>query len=383
MRVALIHHWFVTRGGGERVAECLGSLFPSAELFALVAEPHAVPDGLAGRPLHTSFLQRLPLARRFHRHMMPLYPAATERLDLRGYDLVISSDSGPVKGVRVDAGATHICYCHSPMRYLYDGYDAYRAGMGAVTRAVFTVTAARVRRWDMDAAARVTDFIANSDYVAARIARCYRRESTVISPPIDLTLARRGSPGEHYLAAGRLVPYKRTELMIEACQRLGRRLRVAGTGPELTRLRRLAGPETTFLGELPTERLWEEYACCRALLFAADEDFGMVPLEAQACGRPVIAYGAGGSLETVRGGPGTGRTGVYFMEQTAESLMEGLRAFEAAEASFDPEVAHAWAEGFRTEVFLERVRAHILQVVPAALEVLAALPDGSAEAAAQ
>ena len=383
MRVALVHHWFVTRGGGERVAECLGSLFPGAELFTLVAEPHAVPEGLAGRPRHTSFLQRLPLARRFHRHMMPLYPVATESLDLRGFDLVISSDSGPVKGVRVDAGATHICYCHSPMRYLYDGYEAYRAGMGAVTRAVFTGTAGRVRRWDVAAAGRVTDFIANSNYVAARIARCYGRESTVIAPPIDLTLARRGAPGEHYLAAGRLVPYKRTELMIEACQRLGRRLRVVGAGPELARLKRLAGPETTFLGELPTERLWEEYAGCRALLFAADEDFGMVPLEAQACGRPVIAYGAGGSLETVRGGSGAGATGVYFREQTMDSLAEAMEAFEMGESRFDPEVAHAWAEGFRTEVFLARIRAHLLKVIPAAAEVMAPMAGAPAEPAAQ
>ncbi len=382
MRVALVHHWFVTRGGGERVAACLGSLFPQAELFTLVAEPHAIPPGLAGRALHTSFLQRLPLARRFHRHMMPLYPAATESLDLRGFDLVLSSDSGPVKGVRVDAGATHICYCHSPMRYLYDGYEAYRAGMGGLTRGIFTATAARVRRWDVAAAGRVTNFVANSDYVAARIARWYGRESTVIAPPIDLTQARQAIPGEHYLAAGRLVPYKHTELMIVACQRLGRRLRVAGAGPELARLRRLAGPETAFLGELTTDALWNEYARCRALLFAADEDFGMVPLEAQACGRPVVAYGAGGSLETVRGS-GPAATGVYFKQQTAASLAEGILAFEAAESGFDPGVAHAWAESFRTEVFLARMRAHILTVLPAAAAAMSPPPDTFAASAAQ
>lgn len=370
MRVALVHHWFVTRGGGERVAECLGTLFPTAELFTLVAEPQAIPDGLAGRVRHTSFLQDLPLARRFHRHMMPLFPAATESLDLRGFDLVISSDSGPVKGVRVDAGATHLCYCHSPMRYLYDGYEAYRAGMGAVTRAVFSSTAARVRRWDTAAAARVTDFMANSQYVADRIARCYGRASVVIPPPIDLSRARRGTPGTHYLAAGRLVAYKRTELMIAACQQMGRSLRVVGAGPEIARLKRMAGPETTFLGELPSEELWEQYAACRALLFAADEDFGMVPLEAQACGRPVIAFGAGGSLETVRGSD-PAATGVYFGQQTAASLVEGMRRFEAIETSFEPETAYRWAESFRTEVFLERVRAHVLEVVPAAADVMA------------
>ena len=370
MRVALVHHWFVTRGGGERVAECLGTLFPNADLFTLIAEPHALPAGLAARSLQTSFLQRLPLARRFHRHMLPLYPAATESLDLQGYDLVISSDSGPVKGVRLDPGATQICYCHSPMRYLYDGYEAYRAGMGGLTRAFFTATAARVRRWDTAAAAKVTDFIANSQYVADRIRRCYGRESTVIPPPIDLSQARRDKPGDHYLAAGRLVPYKRTELMIRACQQLGRTLRIIGAGPEMARLQRLAGPETTFLGEASTGDLWKEYARCRALLFAADEDFGMVPLEAQACGRPVIAYGAGGSLETVRGF-GPGQTGVYFEQQTSVSLAEAMLRFEAEEQSFDPDVAHDWAESFRTEVFLERVRAHVLKVLPQADGVMA------------
>ncbi len=381
MRVALVHHWFVTRGGGERVAECLGALFPTAEIFTLVADPEIIPAGLTGRSLHMSFLQRLPLARRFHRHMMPLYPAATESLDLRGFDLVISSDSGPVKGVRVDPGATHLCYCHSPMRYLYDGYEAYRAGMGMLTRAAFTATAARVRRWDVAAAGRVTDFVANSQYVADRIARCYGRTSTVIPPPIDLSRARRGTPGTHYLAAGRLVGYKRTDLLIAACQELGRSLRVVGAGPELARLQRLAGPETTFLGELSAEDLWQQYADSRALLFAADEDFGMVPLEAQACGRPVVAFGAGGSLETVRG-HGPRPTGVYFDQQTTASLAHGIRQFEATESRFSPDTAHDWAESFRTEVFLERVHAHVAEILPAAADVMATPRAASGNVAA-
>ena len=360
------------------MAECLGALFPGAEVFTLVAEPEVVPAGLRGGPLHTSFLQGLPGARRFHRQMMPLYPEATESLDLRGFELVISSDSGPVKGVRVDAGATHLCYCHSPMRYLYDGYEAYRAAMGGVTRALFTATAGRVRRWDQAAAQRVTGFVANSAYVAARIARVYGRESVVIPPPIATERAWRVEQvGEHYLAAGRLVPYKRTELMIEACQRLGRRLRIAGDGPEMGRLRRMAGAETTFLGPLSTEALWAEYARCRALLFAADEDFGMVPLEAQACGRPVVAYGRGGSLETVRGAGDPPPTGVYFGEQTAGSLAGGIVDFERAEAGFDPEAIRRWAESFRTEVFLERMRAYVLGVLPGAEMEMATVADAA------
>ncbi|WP_371715330.1 glycosyltransferase [Granulicella sp. L56] len=377
VRVAIVHHWFVTRGGGERVAECIASLFPEAEIFTLMAEAPGIPEGLQGRRFHTSFLQRIPLARNYHRHMMPLYPMATERLDLRGFDLVISSDSGPVKGVRVDAGAVHLCYCHSPMRYLYDGYETYRAQMGSVTRAVFSATAGRVRAWDEQAAQRVSYFIANSEYVADRIRRCYGRESVVIHPPIDLNRARVTEPGEHYLCAGRLVGYKRTELMVEACARLGRTLRIAGTGPEEGRLRKLAGTaDVSFLGEMTTEALWQEYAVCRALLFAADEDFGMVPLEAQACGRPVIAYGAGGSLETVRGlGSTEGEaTGIYFSEQTVKSVMDGILRFETADAAgkFDAAVARRWAGEFATPVFLRSMREFILEKMPEAVSAMVA-----------
>lgn len=373
MRVAIVHHWFVTRGGGERVAECIASLFPDAEIFTLLADAPGIPEGLQGRRIHTSFLQRIPLAKHYHRHMMPLYPAATEGLDLRGFDLVISSDSGPVKGVRVDEGAVHICYCHSPMRYLYDGYEAYRAQMGAATRAAFSATAGRLRDWDVRAARKVSYFIANSEYVAERIRHCYGRESAVIHPPIDLERARVATQGQHYLCAGRLVGYKRTELMIAACTRLGRKLRIAGTGPEEARLRKLAGAvDVTFLGEMTTETLWQEYAECRALLFAADEDFGMVPLEAQACGRPVVSYGKGGSLETVRGlgsvAARRGATGVYFGEQTVESVMEGILRFEAADAAgaFDSAIIQAWAAEFATPVFLRRLREFVLAKVPAA-----------------
>ncbi len=311
--------------------------------------------------------------------MMPLYPFATEHLDLRGFDLVLSSDSGPIKGVRLDPGAIHICFCHSPMRYLYDGYEAYRSDMKGVTRTLFTAFASRLRRWDIRAATRVTHFIANSRYVASRILRFYGREATVIHPPIDLHRANvqdPPSPGRHYLAAGRLVSYKKTELMIEACQRLGRELHVVGDGPELGRLRQLAGPAVTFFGELPAEDLWCEYSLCRALLFAADEDFGMVPLEAQACGRPVIAYGAGGSLETVRAKSAKTEapaTGVYFDRQTVDSMMGGILNFERDEANgaFDPVEIRRWAEQFATPVFLRAMRNYILERVPAAAEAMA------------
>lgn len=374
MRIAIVHHWFVTRGGGERVAECIASLFPGADVFTLLSRPSGTPEGIRSHRLHNSFLQHVPLATDYHRHMMPLYAPATESLDLRGFDLVISSDSGPVKGVRIDPGAVHICYCHSPMRYLYDGYDAYRSQMGRLTRSLFTLFASRLRTWDQQAAQKVTVFIANSNYVADRIRRVYGRDSVVIHPPIDMQFARQvATPGQHYLCAGRLVGYKRTELMLEACMRLARPLRIAGVGPEESRLRRMAaGHNVEFLGELSTDALWQQYAECRALLFAADEDFGMVPLEAQACGRPVVAYRTGGTLETVRGWGHTdgqqGATGVYFAEQTVESVMEGIQRYEQLEGDgvFRTDAIRAWAEIFRTEVFLANIRQFVLSLMPAA-----------------
>ena len=351
-----------------------------------------LPKTLANRRLHTSFLQDVPLARTHHRHFLPLYPAATERLDLTGFDLVLSSDSGPIKGVRLSPGARQICYCHSPMRYLWDGFESYRLAMRGVTRAAFTASAGHVRRWDATAAQKVDWFIANSRYVADRIQRCYGREAEVLQPPIDLHrgLAVAEEPaGDHYLCAGRLVPYKRTEILIKACLQLGRKLRIAGAGPEEPRLRAIArGSELIeFLGELSTADLWLEYARCRALLFAADEDFGMVPLEAQACGRPVIAFGAGGSLETVRGAWATlgtgpirnGITGLYFPEQTTESAMEAIEAWEARfEQHFLPGNARGWASGFATPVFLERYRQLVIRHVPEAAS--AAIPASQAAA---
>jgi glycosyltransferase involved in cell wall biosynthesis len=374
VRVAIAHHWFVTRGGGERVAESIASLFPEAEIFTLLSDPEGIPRGLSHRQIHTSFLQRIPFAKSYHRHMLPFYPRATESLDLRDFDLVISSDSGPIKGVRVAPHAVHICYCHSPMRYLYDGYQAYRKQMGPVTRTIFSWTASRIRKWDTRAAQKVTYFVANSHYVADRIQRVYDRESVVIHPPIDIARARTvEKPEPHYLCAGRLVGYKRTELMIEACKRLGRPLRVAGTGPEEARLRRIAeGADVAFLGAIPTELLWQEYSRCKALLFAADEDFGMVPLEVQACGRPVIAYGVGGSLETIRGSEESlakgQATGVYFKEQTVESIIEGILRFEKAEAAgaFQQDVLCQWTAGFAEDIFLQRFRDFVLSVLPAA-----------------
>jgi glycosyltransferase involved in cell wall biosynthesis len=373
MRVAIVHHWFVTQGGGERVAEVIGSMFPDADLFTLVAEPSLVPAGLAGRRTTTSFLQKLPGGKNRHRHLLPLYPFAVEQLDLTAYDLVLTSDSGPMKGVITHQNAIHICYCHSPMRYLWDGYHSYASQMSGLGRLAFSLSAHYVRSWDYQAAQRVTHFIANSEYVARRIAHYYRRTSTVIHPPIDTDKAFIADGREdYYLAVGRLVGYKRTEILIEACNRLGRHLRIVGDGPEMKRLRSIAGPTIQFLGKISSPDLWDAYAHCRALLFAADEDFGMVSLEAQACGRPVIAYGKGGSLETVRGYPDkvarhstkeSAATGIFFYEQTAEAVAVAILRLEAVENDLDVQVIQDHARQFDTGIFIEKMRRFISKAI--------------------
>ena len=379
VKVAIVHHWFVSLGGGERVAEMLAAMFPDADIFSLVASLDGVPPSLASRSINTSILQRIPAANRIHRHLMPLYPFAVEELDLTSYDLVLTSDSGPMKGVITKQDAVHVCYCHSPMRYLWDGYQSYKAAMPAWTRLPFSIAAHYVRNWDYLAAQRVTRFVANSRYVAKRIDRYYGRESVVVYPPVDV---QRGfisnSPSDYYLAAGRLVPYKRTDILVEACNRLGRKLRVLGSGPELNRLKRMAGPTIEFRSQVTTDELWDGYANCRALLFAADEDFGMVPVEAQSCGRPVIALGKGGSLETVRTtgpsrnlvGEKAAPTGIMFKDQTPEHLMRAILQFEACEKIFSPVAIQEHASHFNTANFVQGMSKLLNDLLPGTADIL-------------
>jgi glycosyltransferase involved in cell wall biosynthesis len=374
LRVAIVHHWFISRAGGERVVDTIASLFPNADLFTLFLDKQKLSPALQEHKITTSFLDRSRVARRAHRHFLPFFPLAVEMLDLSGYDLIITSDSGPMKGVLTDPHSTHICYCHSPMRYLWDGYSAYLRSMPPLTRTLFGLAAHYVRNWDYAAAQRVDHFIANSMYVAGRIRKYYRRHSTVIHPPINTSqgfLARKHE--DYYLAVGRLVPYKRTDILIEACMKLGRRLVIVGDGPEMKRLKKCSGKNIEFLGEVDDCQLRNLYAQCRALLFAADEDFGMVPLEAQSYGRPVIAFGKGGSLETVIGAYAPMRTqkvyqdpaitGVFFEEQTADSLAEAIRSFESCEEIFLPRQIQLHARKFDTSVFVSRLRSYIDGVI--------------------
>lgn len=369
LRVAIVHYWFLKQAGGERVVEALAEMFPQADLYAAIADRKRMPERLRGRRLTTSFLQKIPGSRRFYRHLLPLHPLALEEFNLSGYDLILSSESGPAKGVLSEAGTCHICYCHTPMRYLWDMYHVYRAGLPPGTRLIFSLAAHYLRQWDHASASRVDYFVANSCNTARRIKKHYRRDSVVIHPPATIEGVNISpNTDDYYLAVGRLTEYKRFDIAIEACKRLGRRLRIVGDGDHYKCLRGLSGCGVEFLGHLTDEEVQQNYARCRALLFPGDEDFGIVPVEAQSFGRPVIAFGRGGALETVVGaGPlgvhSEGATGVFFSQQTPEALMDAILYFESIESCFDPRFIQARAQQFS----VPRFRAEMFDFVEKAL----------------
>jgi glycosyltransferase involved in cell wall biosynthesis len=361
-RVALVHDWLTGMRGGERCLEVFAELFPDADLYTLLHVPGSVSPTIERRRIVTSFIQRLPQAERRYRHYLPLFPAAVRAFDLRGYDLVLSSSHAVAKGVRVPAGALHVCYCFTPMRYVWDLYDDYfgpRSGLAA--RLVMPPVAAWLRRWDRRTAAGVHHFVAISRFVADRIRRAYGREADVIYPPVDVSRFRVDeTPGQFYLVVSALTPYKRVDLAVEACNRLGRKLLVVGSGPEERRLRTLAGPTVELLGWRDDAQIAELYARCRALLFPPLEDFGITPLEAMAAGRPVIAFGEGGARETVvPPGEGEPPTGLFFARQTVDDLSDAIQRFEASAHQFEPKALRRRAEAFDRPVFRDRVRAYL------------------------
>ena len=369
-RVAIVHDWLVTPGGAEEVLRELVQLLPEAHLFCLV-------DGLSdgdrerlgvGSP-RTSWLQRLPGVRRYYRALLPFMPHAIESLDLSGYDLVLSNSHAVAKGVRPRPGAVHLCHCCSPVRYAWDLREQYLREAGVSRGPVAWLLRGlleRLRRWDLAATDRVTAFVAISGFIAERIQRAYGRPSTVVYPPVDTAYYTESGAvprGGHYLTASRFVGYKRIPAIVEAFQALpDRQLVVIGDGPDRGRVLAAAGPNVTWLGRQSRERLRDEMRRARAFLFAAEEDFGIVPVEAQACGTPVIALGRGGSLETVIGS-GPGRTGHFFAEAEPAAIAEAIRAFEAQ----PPVAAGACrqnAERFAAEVFCREMARVIAQLAP-------------------
>jgi glycosyltransferase involved in cell wall biosynthesis len=364
MRVAIVHDWLTGMRGGERVLEGMLDVFPDADIFTLFHRRGSVSARIEARPIRTSFLQ--PFAGERYRRLLPLFPLAVERLRPRGYDLVLSSSHCVAKGVRVE-DAPHICYCHTPMRYAWGELDAYLTGSRALLRLPAAPLAGALRRWDASTAGRVDAFLANSANVRQRIRRCYGRVATVVHPPVDIArFGARRQPEDFYLVLGALVPYKRVELAVAACARLRRRLVVAGDGPELARLRRLAR-DVAFLGRVSDDEATQLLARCRALLFPGADDFGITPVEAHAAGAPVIARAAGGALETVSGphvtrdgfvrpGPFPA-TGVFFETPDTDSLAAAIRHFERLR--FDEAALRASAAPFGVQHFRVRLRREV------------------------
>ncbi len=358
-RIALVHDWLVTFAGSERVLAELAGLFPRADCFALIDFlPGQDRSFLNGRPVKTTFLQRLPWMRKHYRKFLPLMPLAVETLDMSGYDLVISSAHAVCKGVLTGPGQLHFCYCHTPPRYAWDLQGEYLrdSGMGPLGRVAASFLLQYLRLWDRLAADRVDHFIANSAFVAGRIKRIYRRNASVVYPPVDTEyFTPAGERGDYYLTACRLVPYKRVDLAVRAFSRMrSRRLVVTGAGPEQDKLQKLAGSNVILAGEVSRAELREWMRGARGFIHAACEDFGIAMAEAQACGTPVVAYGRGGAAEIVRPG-----TGVLFPEQSEEALAEAIDVLESQQADLDPARIRSNALRFSRETFAARILGEI------------------------
>lgn len=368
MKVAIVHYWFVGMRGGEKVIEALCELYPQADIFTHVFVPEAVSDRIRRHRVTTSFINSLPRASSTYKSSLPLMPLALEHLDLSGYDLVISSESGPAKGIIPPPDALHVCYCHTPMRYIWNMYHDYRNGAGRLTKLLMPPLAHYLRMWDVSTASRVDSFIANSATVADRVRRYYRRDSVVIHPPVDtaaFTPVPASELGDYYLMAGELVAYKRPDLAVQAFNQIGRKLVVIGGGEMLNELKRIAGPNVTVMGSQPFEVLRHHYMHCRALIFPGEEDFGMVPVEAMAAGRPVIAFGKGGATETVV----PGLSGVFFQAQEVEQIRSAILQLDDIE--IDPAKISSHAARFGKQAFFDGFRSHIDQLLAAKAQATA------------
>lgn len=360
MKVAIVHDWLTNMGGSEKVVLQLHKLFPDAPVYTSIYNPEKVDPAFRNIEVIPSFLQKLPFSKTKYQLFLPLMPLAFEQFDLRGYDLIISSSHACAKGVIPSPRSAHICYCHTPMRYAWSGFHEYqdREKIGLLKKILILPLLHYLRMWDRLTADRVDYFVANSNEVAERIQKYYRKESTVIHPPVKLAdVQSQVSDGDYYLIVSRLVAYKRVDLAVEAFNRLQKPLVVVGDGPELKRLRELAGPTVRFVGRADDEQVAQFYQECKAFVFPGEEDFGITPVEAQSFGKPVIAFGRGGAVDTVI----SKKTGILFYQQTVDSLMQAVQ--EAENYTFNSNMIRQHANSFSEEVFRQKMKNFVESVM--------------------
>jgi len=367
IKVALVHDWLTGMRGGEKCLEVFCELFPEATVFTLIHKKGSVSPTIEKMKIQTSFLQNIPGIFKNYRNFLPFYPAAIENFNLGGYDLVLSSSHCVAKGVNAPSNALHICYCYTPMRYAWKFFDEYFAGENKLKRWAISAAVKYLKRWDLRSNKKVDYFIAISDNVKNRIGEFYKREADVIYPPADIDAhAKLGKDEGFYLIVSALVPYKKVDLAVKVFNENGKPLIVIGSGPEFSRLQKESKSNISFRGWASDSELNDYYADCSALIFPGEEDFGIVPVEAQSHGKPVIAYAKGGALETIIPfseelgmASGASATGVFFKEQTAASLKEAIETFEKNRSVFDPDIIRDNALKFNRGRFKREIREYI------------------------
>ncbi|WP_028553103.1 glycosyltransferase [Paenibacillus sp. UNC451MF] len=359
MKIALVHDYLNQYGGAERVLECFMDMFPEAPVYTILSDLNKMPDRFREANITNSFIQNVPFSKKHYKKMLSLLPHAVESFDLRGYDVILSSSSAFAKGIITNPSQLHICYCHTPMRYVWDLYHQYLGEINnPIYKNVLPFILHKLRNWDAINSQRVDHYIANSINVSNRIKKYYNRESHVIHPPVSFErFDFAGEPGDYFLIVSRLIPYKRIDLVIEAFNLLKLPLVIIGDGYDRNRLQKLAGPTVQLLGYQSDEVISKYYSNCKAFILAGEEDFGITPLEAQANGKPVIAFGKGGALETVV----DGKTGIFFYEPTANSLVQAINRYNSI--SFNPHMIRQHANQFNELRFKEEIRSFITSAI--------------------
>ena len=362
MNISLLHHWLVSMRGGEKVLEQFCRLLPDADIHTLVrsSQPDVLSHVIQEHKIYSTMLNRIPYSEQYYKSLLPFFPAAIKTHKVKA-DFVLSSDASLIKGMNIPDNIPHVCYCHSPPRYLWDLQDDYLHSMNKVKASVFRRLTPYLQRFDLQAAENVDHFIANSQFVSNRINRIYNRESTVIHPPVELNSFQPDKPSEdYYLIVSALVPYKKIDIAVEAFNEMGKPLIIIGDGSELDALKTLSKSNITFMGSQPFKILKKHYEHCRAFVFPGIEDFGITPLEAQAAGKPVLAYKAGGALETVK----EGETGIFFEKQTKESLIDAVERFEKLQHEFSPGTCRTNAERFSPGRFRREIKDFLISKYP-------------------